>query len=83
MFGKRSVSEPAFGKPAQPAREAASAPPRVAAEQSQAVMADALWLKWSDERMQNDFQRRLSLLDAWWQAWGYDPAQDLDGMSMS
>jgi pilus assembly protein CpaF len=33
MFGKRTVSEPAFAKPAQPAaREAVNAPPRVAPE---------------------------------------------------
>ncbi|HEY7310298.1 MAG TPA: hypothetical protein VH643_13120 [Gemmataceae bacterium] len=53
------------------------------AEQPEAVKADALWLTWDDERMQNDYQRRLSLLDALWQVWGYDPAQDLDGTSMS
>ena len=32
MFGKRTVSEPAFGKPALPAREPANAPPRIAPE---------------------------------------------------
>jgi pilus assembly protein CpaF len=41
MFGKRSASEPAFGKPAQPAREAANTPPRAASEQSQAAAPQA------------------------------------------
>src|SRR5579863_5091410 len=41
MFGKRTVSEPAFAKPAQSAREAVNAPPRVAPEAPQAAPAQA------------------------------------------
>src|SRR5215831_7015333 len=40
MFGKRSASEPAFGKPAQPAREA-NAPTRAAPEQAQPAAPQA------------------------------------------
>src|SRR6201996_7515769 len=41
MFGKRTASEPAFGKPAQAQREAANAPPRIAPE-PQAPAAEPL-----------------------------------------
>jgi subtilase family serine protease len=54
-----------------------------AAVQPPSVNADALWLKWSHELTQNVFPRRPSLPDAWWQAWGYEPAQDDVGLPIS